>query len=158
MGMEVIAMGTGVAARFTRGPGAATDIDADIAGNITGSVSGSVGSVTTAVALPTGNDVYHADIAMDIDNTNTRDEYTVVWFKNGIPIAATLPKIYASNRDGAALIPEDTAMSAVGSTIYFKYDATGAQRLSAGETAIVEVKATIDSAIRTFVREIPRNS
>jgi hypothetical protein len=138
--------------------GISGSVTGNLIGNVQGNVTGSVNSVTTAVALPTGNDIYHADIAMDIDNTSSQDEYTVVWFKNGLPVAGTSPKIYAVNRSGAALIAADTSMVAVGSTNYFKYDATGAQRLPAGETAIVEVKATIDGAPRTFVREIPRNS
>ena len=51
------------------------------------------------------------------------------------------------------------AMVAVPGTNYFKFDTTtSGQRLSVGETAIVEVKATIDGAPRTFVREIPRNA
>jgi hypothetical protein len=132
---------------------------------VQGNVTGSVNSVTTAVALPTGNDVYHADISMDIDNTNTRDEYTVVCFKNGLPLtgltqATNNARIYIINRD-AELVAE-TTMSDVnisGSpTGYFKYNATGTGRLAAGETAIVRVKVNIDGADRTFVREIPRNS
>jgi hypothetical protein len=142
--------------KLARG-GTGKDIHLAGDGLITGGLSGAVNSVTTAVTLPTGNDVYHADISLSIDNAANLDEYTVAWFKNGLPVAGTTPKISAVNRSGTALISE-TAMSAVGATNYFKYDASGAQRLPAGETAIVQVKATIDSAERTFLREIPRNA
>jgi hypothetical protein len=51
-----------------------------------------------------------------------------------------------------------TAMTEVGSTETFKYDATGSSRVTQGEAVLVVVAATIDSGSRTFSRLVSRDS
>ena len=112
-------------------------------------------------AWVTGADVYAAQIEYTVDGANTRDEYTATWFKNGVRQTSgiTSPVIQVAKRaDGTDLIAS-TAMSAIGSTGSLKYDTTteGA-RLTAGESAIVIVTATIDGSSRTWSRLVSRDS
>ena len=105
-------------------------------------------------------DIYHAVIDLTIDDANSQDEYTVVWFKNGVRLAAgiTLPKIQGVKRaDGTDLVAE-TAMTAIGSSGGVKYDATTTKRTTEGEAVVVIVKATIDGAVRTFSEVVGRDS
>ena len=63
-------------------------------------------------------DIYHADILYIVDSTNTKDEYTVSWFKNGVPVASgiTSPTIQVIRRtDGTDLVAA-SGMSQIGST------------------------------------------
>lgn len=120
-----------------------------------------VGSVTTKTGyeLAAAEDVYHADIDLRIDVTNTQDEYTVTWFKNGVRITSgiTAPTIQVVKRaDGTDLIAS-TAMTQIGSTGSYKYDET-TNRTTAGEASLAIVAATIDSGGRTFARVVGRDS
>lgn len=105
-------------------------------------------------------DYYHADIHFTRDQANTQDEYTATWFKNGVRVAASItsPTIQVVKRaDGTDLIAS-TAMTEVGSTETYKYDATGAERQTVGEAVLVIVAATIDGGSRSFSRLIGRDS
>jgi hypothetical protein len=109
----------------------------------------------TAVA-----DLYSADIQFTRDQANTQDEYTVTWFKNGVRLTSgiTSPSIQAVKRaDGSSLIT-GTAMTQVGTTGTYKYDATGSQRQTVGEASLIIVSATIDSNTRSFSRLVGRDS
>lgn len=104
------------------------------------------------------DDIYIAQVDRVIDDANARDEYTVVWYRDGVPVTSgiTLPKIQVVQRsDGSDLVTE-SAMTQIGSTAYYKYDATGDGRSSQAETVIVVVKATIAGSERTFVTAIGR--
>jgi hypothetical protein len=104
-------------------------------------------------------DIYHAAIELTIDEANSRDEYTAVWFKNGVRITSgiTLPKIQVIKRaDGSDLVPQ-TAMAAIGSTGGLKYD-EASNRITSGEAVLVVVTATIDGAARTFADVPARDS
>lgn len=106
------------------------------------------------------DDLYHADIQFTLDQANTQDEWTVCWFKNGVAITASItdPVITVVKRaDGTNLISSAT-MTEIGSTEHYKYDATGAERITAGEAVISVVSATIDGSTRTFRRIVGRNS
>lgn len=119
------------------------------------SVDGS-GRVTALLAV----DLYHADIAFTRDQSNTQDEYTVTWFKNGVRQTSgiTSPTIQVVKRaDGSDLVAS-ASMTQVGSTGTYKYDATGAERVTLGEAVLAVASASIDSSTRTFSRLISRDS
>lgn len=104
-------------------------------------------------------DLYHADIKWVKDSSNARDEFAVIWYKNGVQQTSgvTVPTIEAFKwADGTDLIAS-TAMSAVGSTGYFKYS-TGSLLMTDGEMAFVKVTATIDGSTRTFSHIVGRDS
>ena len=101
-----------------------------------------------------GAQCYKAQVFMNRDEPNTREEITVVWYKNGVPqtTGVTLGTIGAINRDdGTELIADDTAMTQVGSTAYWRYNLSGDERISSGDSAIITVGATIDGSERTDV-------
>lgn len=104
--------------------------------------------------------VYHADIQFNRDEANTQDEYTVTWFKNAVRVASgiTSPTIQVVKRvDGTDLVAA-TAMTQIGTTGSYKYDASGAERQTLGESSIVIVAATIDGGSRAFSRVLGRDS
>lgn len=106
------------------------------------------------------HDIYHADIQLDIDTTNSKDEYTIIWYKNGIRQTSgiTSPTIQVVKRsDGTDLIAS-TAMTQIASTGLYKYDATTTARQTAGESYIVIVTASINSATREWSRVLGRDS
>lgn len=106
------------------------------------------------------DDLYHADINLTRDTANTQDEYTVTWFKDGVRLSSgiTSPTVQVVKRaDGTDLIAA-TAMTQVGSTGSYKYDATGAARIGTGEAVLVVAAATINSSARTFSRLVSRDS
>lgn len=112
-----------------------------------------------AAALSSDLDVYHADVQFTRDQTNTQDEYTVTWFSNGVrQTTVTSGTIQVIKRtDGTDLIAS-TAMTQIGSSGSWKYDATGAARLTVGEAALCVVTATISAGVRTFSRLVGRDS
>ncbi len=105
--------------------------------------------------------IYAAQIDFSDDEANTQDEYSVQWFKNGAPVTSgiTSPTIQVIKRaDGTDLVAA-AAMTEIGSTGAYKYDATAeANRISAGEAVVVQVQATIDGATRTWRRMLSRDS
>lgn len=126
----------------------------------TDNLPASPAAVGSAMALDSTSDVYFADIHFEQDDANSQDEYTVTWFKNGIvQSGVTSPLIQVIKRvDGTDLIAIGTAMTLIGSTGSAKYDASGAERVTAGEAVLVRVSATINLAVRTFQRVIGRDS
>lgn len=111
------------------------------------------------MGLADSEDVYPADIGFTIDDTNSRDEYTVVWFRNGAAVTSgiTVPTIQAIKRaNGTDLIPS-SVMTQIGSTGAYKYDATTTERTTAGEAVVVVVSATINGATRTWRKVITRD-
>lgn len=104
--------------------------------------------------------VYHADIKLNIDDANSRDEYTITWFKNGVRITSgiTVPTIKVVKRsDGTDLIASTTPTQ-IASTGSYKHDATTTARMTAGEDALAIVGATIDGEARTFATLVGRDS
>lgn len=111
------------------------------------------------VTLADSEDVYPADIGFTIDDSNSRDEYTVVWFRNGAPVTSgiTVPTIQAIKRaDGTNLIPS-SVMTQIASTGAYKYDAVTAERATPGEAVVVVVSATINGSTRTWRKVITRD-
>lgn len=105
-------------------------------------------------------DLYTADIQFCVDEAQTQDEYNVTWLKNGIRITSgiTSPTIQIIKRSDGTNLIASTAMTQIGSTGSYKYDATGASRQTAGETYVVIAGATIDSGSRTFPKNLGRDS
>lgn len=106
------------------------------------------------------NNLYHADIHYTVDGTNTRDEYTIQWYKNGLPITAdvTSPTLQVVRRsDGGDQIAE-SGLTQIGSTACYKGDVYSTARLGGGEAYIAIVSATIDGSTRTWRRPISRDS
>lgn len=124
---------------------------------------GNIDSPGATVNLPNttiGPDIYHADIYYTRDDAGAEDLYKAVWFKNGVRITSgiTSPTIQVvKEADGTDLIAS-TAMTEIGTTEAFKYTATTTARQTAGESCLVTVGATIDAAVRTFVRSLGRDS
>lgn len=114
----------------------------------------------TGFSLTTAYDLYHADIQFTVDEANSQDEYTISWFKNGVRQTSgiTSPTIQVVKRvDGTDLIAS-TALTQIGSTGSYKYDATSAERRDAGEAVLVVVSATIDASVRSFSKLVGRDS
>jgi hypothetical protein len=116
-------------------------------------------SAARALLLDNLADLYHADIEYTVDGAATHDEFTVRWFKNGQRITAgiTTPTLTVVKRDGTTLI-NAVAMTQIGTTGAYGYDATTTSRLPAGDSAEAVVTATIDGSARTFSRRISRDS
>jgi hypothetical protein len=103
--------------------------------------------------------LYFADIQFTRDQANTKDEYTISWFKNGQLLTAGVGSciINVLNRTGTTLIAS-SAMTELSGTGMFVYDATGVARQTQGEAVIVNISATIDSATRAWSKVISRDS
>lgn len=126
----------------------------------TDNLPASPAAVGSAMTLTTAYDLYHADIDLRIDEANTRDEYTITWFKNGARIASgiTVPTIQVVKRaDGTDLIASTTPTQ-IGSTGSYKHDATTTARTTAGEACVAIATATIDGSTRAFARVVGRDS
>lgn len=114
---------------------------------------------TDGVVISSTHDLYHADIDMAKDDTNSQDEYCITWFKNGVRQTSgiTSPTIQVVKyADGTDLIASSTPTE-IGSTGSYKH-VESTNRITAGEPVLVIVGATIDSAARTFSRLIKRDS
>ena len=133
------------------------DLNADQSGVTVGVVS----SVSGGVTLDAAEDRYFADISWNDDESNTQDEYSVIWYETGIPLSyqITSPTIQVVKRvDGTDLIAS-TAMSEIGSTETYKYtETTAGNRIADGEDAVVIVTATIDSGTRTWKKVVGKHS
>jgi hypothetical protein len=126
-----------------------------------GSGAGAFDNTATPTAtLSSANYLYTARIYLVIDEANTQDEYTVIFSKNGVDLTAgvTLPTIQVLKwADGTDLIAS-TSLTEIGSSGLFKHTATLTARLTAGQTAIAKITATIDGSTRTIYRPIGRDS
>lgn len=102
-------------------------------------------------------DIYTAVIEAVLDATNTDDEYSVRWRKNGVNVTSgiTSPTIQVIKYDGTDLIAS-TAMTQIGSTGAYKYS-EGTNRIATGQNYEVKCTATIDSATRTFSKFVARD-
>lgn len=104
-------------------------------------------------------DVYYADIALDIDDVAQLNEWTAIWYKNGLPISGySLPTLRVVKRDGTDLI--NVSMTGIGTGfIGTKYNAEGASNLIIdGESYIAFTTAYIDSVVRTGAKVISRDA
>lgn len=92
--------------------------------------------------------VYDADI--DFRKDTSADEYTVCWFRDGVPVTSgiTSPTIQVVKRSDGTDLVASTAMTEIGSTGAYRYNESS-NRQDSGEAYIVVVTATIDGATRT---------
>lgn len=113
-----------------------------------------------AMTLAASEDVYPAILKLVVDGANDADEYTVQWFKNTTPVSSgiTVPTLHVIKRaDGTDLIATHT-MTQIGSTGAYKYDAVDAERVTAGEDVVAEVRATIDGSVRIWREVLGRDA
>lgn len=118
-----------------------------------------LGSGNLSVVL--ASDYYHADIQFTRDQANTQDEWSVIWFKNGVVVSGasvSSPTIQLVKRSDGSDLQASTAMTQVGSTSMFKKDLTSTARVTVGEAVYAIVTASIDSTTRSFPRLIGRDS
>lgn len=104
--------------------------------------------------------VYYAKVDLSIDNTNSQDEWTVRWFRNGTlvgPDAATTPQIQIIKRVDGTDLQAATNLSQVGSTQSYKKDLLTTARITKGEAVIVKVTQTIDGTLRTWEQLVSRD-
>lgn len=105
--------------------------------------------------------VYHADVQFTRDQQSVQDEYTVVWFKSGViatPTESPSPTIQVVKREDGSDLVSKTAMTQIGSTGLYKFNAVGDDRLTRGEAVVVIVTAVIDGSERRFARVVGRDS
>lgn len=125
-------------------------------------IAASLFGVSGGYEVPVGeeNALYTSDINLNIDATNSQDEYTVTFFKNGIRITSgvTSPTIQVVKRSDGTNLIASTSITEIGSTESFKYDATSTARQTAGESYLVLISATIDGATRTFSKLLGRDA
>lgn len=105
--------------------------------------------------------LYHARIELTVDGPNTRDEWTVQWYKNGVALTSAAignPTLIVIKRaDGTDLVPQ-IPMTSIGTLGAYKHDVTGTQRITPGEAVIVYATGLIDSVIRVWPEIITRDS
>ena len=114
----------------------------------------------TGYALTADYDSYWARIKLDIDTTNAKDEYNIIWFKGSTPLDSADVEdltLNVTQRDGTLLIMDATPTE-IGGTGTYKYDATLSNRTTPGESAVAVVTATIDGATRTWKEVVGRDS
>jgi len=154
--------------------GSVGSVAGSVSGNLGGNIGGSVESfgttaitsiksavwdeaisshTTTGTTGSTIQPVYFADISFLKDDTDTKDEYTVTWFKSGIPVLTgiTNANIRVIRRSTGGDIVTNTNLTEVAaSTGIYKYDSTSSNRITVGDSFIIVVTATIDGSTRTF--------
>jgi hypothetical protein len=113
-----------------------------------------------AVSSATLDDVYTADIDVKLDANS--DNYTFTWYKNGVVVTAGITAFTLTVVDRSAP-PATYLLNAVSPTETevagtFAYDATGAGRMTAGQSVIIDIEATIDAGTRTWRRIIGRDT
>lgn len=101
--------------------------------------------------------VYVAEIEYTV--AGTTDEWTIRWFKDGVPITSgiTSPTLTVVNRAGSTVINAVTPTQ-IGSTGVYQYDATGGSVLGDGEQGIATVAATIDGVARSSAAIVSRDA
>jgi hypothetical protein len=103
------------------------------------------------------NAVYHASIDMNKDGA--ADEYTVVWFRSGVPVLTgiTSPTLTVSKHTDGSIIINGVAMT--NNIGILKYDTTASgEKQVVGEGYFIKANATIDGYARTFGMNISRDN
>lgn len=98
-------------------------------------------------------DVYQALVSLVDDNGGSADRYTVLFLKNGQPVTTGFtgtPQIQVVKAaDGTDLIAA-TNLTQISTTGRWRYNAAGAERVTAGAAYYAVITATIDGASRTM--------
>lgn len=107
--------------------------------------------------------LYHAEIDLVIDDDSAVDRWTVAFFKNGVQIHYHEPgfedqvlSIYDENGNSIFSGADLTQLS--GSSNFYRYYASGAERITPGDNISAVAYATIDGALRQFPRIHGRDS
>lgn len=102
-------------------------------------------------------DIYYAGLSFIKDSS--QDEYTLQWYKNGLPLTSgiTSPTIQVIQRSDGTNLIASTAMTQIGTTGAYKYDATTTARLATGDSALAIFTASIDSSTRTWRKVIGKD-
>lgn len=121
---------------------------------------GTAGSGLTSlppVTLSDAYDLYLADVNLTKNSGTGTDEYTVVWFKNGVALASgvSAARIQVNNQDGSTLIGSTAMIGPTGASFYYNETAN---LVTAGSPVDVIVTATIDGQTRTFSRLTGRDA
>lgn len=112
-----------------------------------------------AASLAADMDSYTGKLSVVPDDANTTDRWTMVWFKNGVPLTAgiTSPTLQViKHSDGTDLIAS-TAMTQEGSTESFTKD-EATNRIVGGASYEARAQATIGGATRTWAQTIGKPS
>lgn len=122
----------------------------------TDNLPASPAAVGSAMTLDSTLDLYHSDIEFNDDGAN--NEYTAVWFKNGVRVTSgiTSPTIQVVSRSDGTDFIASTAMTQIGTTGAYKFNTSTV--VTAGETYLVLVGATIDGGSRSFAKLISRDA
>lgn len=125
---------------------------------ITGVADGSI----VAASFATDTDTYQAKVDWIDDNGagTPADHYVVAWYKNAEPVISgiTTPLIQVVKvSDGTDQIAQ-TAMTQIGATGLYRYDATSTARLTNGLAYYALVTATIGGSARTWYQPVGRDS
>lgn len=114
-------------------------------------LGGSAAETDTTIGYGTVDfDVYQAKVWVNTDATNTKDRYTVAFYKNSLPITSGITSVkieVIKESDGTDLIAQ-TAMSQVAATGFYSLDSS--TRQTSGLSYIIEITFTIDSVARTW--------
>jgi hypothetical protein len=114
-------------------------------------LSGATNMAQTDIEVPLPTPTYYAAITMVVDDTNSKDEYVVVWYRDGATITTgvTSPTldvdVYA---DGSNLFTGGAeSMTEIASLHAFKYTES-TDRTATGQIYVATAAATIDGATR----------
>jgi hypothetical protein len=105
-----------------------------------------------ADTLASDLDLYTGTIKLVDDDNGTTDRWVVMFRKNGVYLSSgiTTPRITVVNAGSGAVLISAATLTQVGSTIFWQYGATGAERITSGVAYGVTASATIDAATRTI--------
>lgn len=108
-----------------------------------------------------GQFIYYADIHFIKDTTNTRDEYTVTFYRNDYLLpsgAISTPQIQVINRSNGTDLIATANMDFISiNTGTVKYN-EATNRTTAGESYLAKVNATIDGVARTWQKLVGRDA
>ena len=104
--------------------------------------------------------IYTGKLLLTDDNSGGTDRYVMIWYKDAQPVTSTITdaKIQAVKAtDGSSLIAL-TPMTQIGSEKDYKYDATGAEKITDGAVYIAKATATIEGSTREWKQQVSRDS
>lgn len=123
-------------------------------GNAFKVVGGDMFNVQGGMEIPIGEaNIYHADIQFTKNTPAGIDEYTVTWFKNGVPVTGgvTGPTLEIINRSDGTDLVGATPMVQIGTGASYKLDViASSSRQVAGQSYLCLATATIDGSTRSF--------
>jgi hypothetical protein len=115
-------------------------------------VGGTFDAATDSVEALRDNRQAWAQATINFDDTAGVDEYTIRFMLDSGPTTPTSPTMTVIERSGATTIIDAQSLSAVSGTNSWYYNASGGERLDAGETAIIRLTATVNGV--SITREI----